>query len=371
MQLILEKLSRYWQMRVAAVAAGVLLITYALVMPVHSDVAGNDGPSVPSQVTTITKVTHPVVTASTDTAQSTHSTQMHSADNSTPAPVALNPEAIADFTRAARLYQGGKLSVDFSETDKDLQIRANAGDPVAEFLLGQAYEVGLGLPKDMRQTTEWFARAAAASRAAMASQPAPKSFAEAFDLTMKSAERGDPNAELYIGLAYDLGQGVPHSGAEAARWYRKAASQGSYAAENNLGVLDHAGDGLPKDDAEAALWFERAANHGSAAGQFNLGCMYYSGEGRPRDLIQASRWIGKSARQGNVPAQVVLSLMYAGGEGVPVNLATAYMWLNLASATDADARASREMLESVVPQDQVAEGQRLTRQWIAQHPRSL
>jgi TPR repeat protein len=99
--------------------------------------------------------------------------------------------------------------------------------------------------------------------------------------------------------------------------------------------------------------------------------MYQSGQGLSRNMAQAAYWLEKSAQQGNVPAQVMLSTLYATGEGVAYNVSEAYMWLNLASAYDADARYSRGQVEKVVSAEQIAEGQKLTRQWMSQHPHVL
>jgi TPR repeat protein len=39
------------------------------------------------------------------------------------------------------------------------------------------------------------------------------------------AEQGDAEAQYYLGLMYDRGQGVPQDHAEAVKWLRRAAEQ--------------------------------------------------------------------------------------------------------------------------------------------------
>ena len=41
------------------------------------------------------------------------------------------------------------------------------------------------------------------------------------------ANAGDADAQVPLGIAYALGQGVPQDYVEAVSWYRKAADQGN------------------------------------------------------------------------------------------------------------------------------------------------
>ena len=47
------------------------------------------------------------------------------------------------------------------------------------------------------------------------------------------------------------------------------------------------------------------------------------------------------------------------------------MWINLASARDDQARDSRVQIEKVISAEEIAEGQRLTRAWMAEHERVM
>jgi len=91
------------------------------------------------------------------------------------------------------------------------------------------------------------------------------------------------------------------------------------------------------------------------------------GDGVSRNPTEAAMWLEKAAVQGNASAQKLLSLMYATGQGVAGSTPMAYMWINLASARDQQARDSREQIAKVMPGDEVAQGQRLTHEWLAQH----
>jgi TPR repeat protein len=64
--------------------------------------------------------------------------------------------------------------------------------------------------------------------------PAKLGDAEAVATYRQAADHGSAPAQLYLGLAYDLGQGVEMDKAEAERWWRTAAAQGNEAAARNL-----------------------------------------------------------------------------------------------------------------------------------------
>ena len=127
---------------------------------------------------------------------------------------------------------------------------------------------------------------------------------------------------------YEAGNEVPKDLAQAVRWHRKAADQGYSAAQSSLGSMYAFGEGVPKDAVEAAQWYRRAAEQGDAMGQFNLGGRYVDSEGVPKDFV------------------------------------IAYMWFNLAAAQDdSEARARRDYIERQMTPGQIAEAQRLSREW--------
>ena len=104
-------------------------------------------------------------------------------------------------------------------------------------------------------------------------------------------------------------------------------------------------------------------------GQLHLGAAYSNGDGVPKDSVQAVFWYNKSANQGNTDAQYLLAFMYVKGDGVPNNLVIAYMWRNLAAAKgDEDAKNLIALLEVSMTPAQIAEGQRLSREWRPKNP---
>ena len=81
------------------------------------------------------------------------------------------------------------------------------------------------------------------------------------------------------------------------------------------------------------------------------------------------------AEQGDVDAQFALGIKYDLGEtvgvtmGVPEDKVLAYMWLNLAAAQgNEDAQENKDIVEQRMTREQIAEAQRLSREWLETHP---
>jgi TPR repeat protein len=95
-----------------------------------------------------------------------------------------------------------------------------------------------------------------------------------------------------------------------------------------------------------------------------LGVCYTKGEGVPKDYTNAVKWYSKAAEQGDAYAQCKLGTFYTIGVGVAKDDVIAYMWANLAVASgNEDAIKMREYLEKKMTAEQVAEAQRLSRDW--------
>jgi uncharacterized protein len=94
------------------------------------------------------------------------------------------------------------------------------------------------------------------------------SYAVAYQKLKPLAQLGDSKAQYLLGQMYAFGWGVPKSDEDAIRWFRKAAmwSEGTTdpaaAAEYYVGRSYAEGQGVPKDEVESAKWFRRAAAGG-------------------------------------------------------------------------------------------------------------
>ena len=160
-------------------------------------------------------------------------------------------------------------------------------------------------------------------------------YGTAFNFLIPLAERGDAEAQYKLGTMYSNGLFVPKNDAVAIEWYRKAAEQGIPGAQLDLGFMYYNGQGVPQDYAEAVKWFRKAAEQGNAIAQNNLGAMYYNGQGVPQDYILAHMWFSLS---------------------VPRSPTSEKKSRN-------NAVRNRDIVASKMPPAQIAEAERLAREW--------
>ena len=111
------------------------------------------------------------------------------------------------------------------------------------------------------------------------------------------------NAQIFLGLMYEKGQGVSQNYKTAVKWYKLAAKQGFANAQNNLGVMYRDGQGVTQDDKTAVKWFRLAAEQGYADGQSSLGFMYDTGRGVIQDNVYAHMWYNIAASSGEKTAR--------------------------------------------------------------------
>jgi TPR repeat protein len=161
------------------------------------------------------------------------------------------------------------------------RVKAEQGDAKSQYGLGRMYFYGLGVPKDLAASAEWFGRA---------------------------AQQGFAPAESQFGNAYYYGLGVDRDFDAALLWYHKAADQGDPIAEDSIGNKYFYGSGVAKDYAQALHWYQLSADQGHASGEANLGDMYLHGFGVQQNATEARLWFRKAADQGNAYAQEMLGL---------------------------------------------------------------
>lgn len=75
-----------------------------------------------------------------------------------------------------------------------------------------------------------------------------------------------------------------------------------------------------------------------------------------------------AADHGEIEAQFDLGLMYATGRGAPQDYVVAHKWFNLAAVQgNEQARDRRVELAQDMSQGEIAEAQRLAREWMHSH----
>ncbi len=124
-------------------------------------------------------------------------------------------------------------------------------------------------------------------------------------------------------------------------------------------------DAYERGDYDTAMAeFRPLAEQGDASAQYNLGLMYDKGQGVPQDNTVAVKWYRLAADQGYAKAQNNLAAMYYSGKGVLKDYVFAHMWANLAASQGQKiAVILRDVVERVMIPQQMAEAQRLAREW--------
>jgi uncharacterized protein len=207
------------------------------------------------------------------------------------------------------------------------------------------------------------------------------------------AQQGDADAAYHLGEAYQNGQGVPRDLAQADYWLRVAATNGSGPADYALGLRAESAerpDGTPQDLGAAIGWYRRALEAGDPRARERLASLGVGDDrpapsppfgaqsttpavGRPpAPQPPASRptpppgqapvdmfdraitdWrthgvdstnamtiaaLETAATRGDPMAQYDLAYAYEHGLGVPADPARAYAWYKRAQASSAPAR---------------------------------
>ncbi len=241
------------------------------------------------------------------------------------------------FLLRAEVFQ---LPAQENEADRKLlaetRVRAEKGDAKAQSFLGEVFFLGeLGLAKDGVEAVKWFRRA---------------------------AEQNEPGGQNGLGNCFAEGEGVPKDEAEAIKWFRKAAEQNNAYGQYRLGAYYYFGQVVPKDEAEAVKWLRKAAEQEYSYAQYALGVCYDKGEGLRKDKAEALSWFRKAAEQNHASAQYNLGVCYSQGEGVAKDYLEAHKWMLLAGAQAVpDAQKGMTILENKMSREQIAEGQKLAR----------
>lgn len=150
---------------------------------------------------------------------------------------------------------------------------------------------------------------------------------------LPAAEAGDPNAQNIVGDAYDSGKGVEPDPLKAREWWSRAAEQGFSKAQYNLGrLLSQGAEGIEPDYTEAERWLTAAMDQENGDAFNEMGRMWAEGRGREADPAKALEFYRKGAELGSRAAIANLGAAYAVGAGVDVDYARAFEHLSRAAA---------------------------------------
>lgn len=166
---------------------------------------------------------------------------------------------------------------DYKKAVEEWRGPAIAGDPVAQFNLGQAYKLGRGVPVDPGLAESWF---------------------------RKAAIQGLPQGEDNYALA--LFQGGKRQ--EALPWLEKAVARGEPRCQLVLGTMLFNGDGAPRDYPRAYALITRAAAAGLPSASQTLAEMdqYITPADRERGTALAQQYATQAAARPPEPPSGVV-----------------------------------------------------------------
>ena len=159
----------------------------------------------------------------------------------------------------------------------------------------------------------------------------------AFEAWSRQAERGNKNAQFYLGYLYDSGQGVAEDNATAAAWYRKAAVQGVASAQYNLAAMYTNGDGVAQDYVLAYMLFDLASEKDSDGATERDALLPLM---TPLEIARANR-LSRLARGGDMNA---LLQRAEGAAFAETGASTTASW-NIFAPRDLTAMAQRALAE--------------------------
>lgn len=246
------------------------------------------------------------------------------------------------------LLMGEGTGRDHKEAAMWLRKSAEQGNASDQIRLSILLTLGDGIPNDVDEAAEWFHKGVSAC--------------------LPDDEHFPPNQ-----IAFGIFERFWEKESDSAKWIRALAEQGEPYAQYVLGSCLKSGfrEDFPQDREEAVVWQWKAAEQGYAKSQQLIGDAFYYGSTRgfPKDYKKAAMWYRKASEQGLNTAQFSLGLMYFQGEGVVQDFVEGYKWLNLAVAETEPGFLREEYVKSrdkaakLMTTEQIAEAQKLSREW--------
>lgn len=203
---------------------------------------------------------------------------------------------------------------------------AEQGQPTAQYLLGQMYQLGkVGGQPDYAATKKWYTAAQsvypqASVALGFVEETIDNDYANAAKEYSKAADSGDATAQYNLGLIYENGKGVEVDRQKAKSLYLQAAEQGYGKAMSQLAGLYFKGIGGIRDEQQSLYWYKKAAELNDNNALYQLGLFSETGVVIKLSYADALSYYQKAADMGNDKAKLALARMYQYGLGAPRDL---------------------------------------------------
>jgi uncharacterized protein len=169
--------------------------------------------------------------------------------------LSLAPPALADVKAGVDAWQQG----DYDKAVSVWRPLAQAGDPDAQFNMGQAHKLGRGVKADMTAAIDWYRKAAAQGHVRAEDNLGLLMFqqgdrANALPYLQRSAARGEPRAQYIVGTALFNGDLAAKNWPRAYALMTRASAAGLAQATTSLRQMDKY---IPVDQREQGLAMAR------------------------------------------------------------------------------------------------------------------
>lgn len=250
------------------------------------------------------------------------------------------------------------------------------GTALAQYRYGRVLLEGKGGPQEVAEGVVWLERAVAQNEPGAATLLArvlmtdgiddvPRDMVRAAKLLEKAATRSDTEAQYYLGLLLQAGQGVERDPEAAFNWLLAAAEGGVSEAQFEVAKSLAKGEGTLQDEGQAMSWLERAASNGNTGAQYAYGLALDPAADGEGDLAAAMRWFRRAAEGGHPLAQRSLGTYYlTGAGGLEPDREEALRWLSSA-AEAGDAGAMQNLAVGYLSGDVLPQDDAKAAEWFA------
>jgi len=145
------------------------------------------------------------------------------------------------------------------------------------------------------------------SGAVLAQSAAPSGYGATLRWYHEQAQAGNPVAQFLLGIKYETGTDVPKDPARAAQLFERAAKQGHTDAQFKLASLLETGRGVVADRDVAEAWYRAAAFDGHGPAQYNLSLMLLSAARDEDARVEGLSWLMRAGRRGISQADDLLA----------------------------------------------------------------
>jgi TPR repeat protein len=245
---------------------------------------------------------------------------------------------ILDYLQVERRYRDGQTVVldarlvfdantdkqAMAQAVKDLEAEFARGNTSSTYLLGQAYELGLGVAADKKKALQFYRLSATVGNTsamirtvalvrASGGDEADQRIATISALTdlVSAVERRDCSAAGVLYNVYQSGELGVQDEALAIRWYEIVAKSGNVRAAMRLANFYRLGRGVSPDIRRSTFFTEMAADAGDPKGAYETGRAYSLGLGVTPDFSRAVRYLEQAGAGGVDKAWIELARIHA------------------------------------------------------------